>query len=1077
MKHLVLLIFSILTLSCFCQNQPPVSMPDTVQVVEQVPFFINVKANDYDPDGDEFHIYDCGPSYSTAAQIEIVNDMIRLKTYPEKEDVYAWYTLYDGQAFSTHCYITVTVLPNPELPVAVDDEVQLPELVPSQINILGNDFDPDGDNFKIHSVPIMVNCQVNINDDSLSVTVTPQLSSTEFYFSYNLIEKNTSESFISHRAYVSGTTMPNPDIPVITPDLATATGGISITIDVLSNDYDNQNDQIEVSEFTQPQHGTLSLDNNLFYYTPALSYKGEDFFEYSIRETANTGIYTKFARVTIDVSKNPGCPVGVPDYASTMTGKEVFIDVLPNDYDPNNDAFEIMDIQGGTVADNKIRYKSSYIQFHADTIYYRIVESNNPESFSEWTPVYITLDVNPALPVAVADTIWVSSGIPVSLKPLANDIPNGADTLILRYYSSNQQGHWGAATIVNDTFYYRPAYQANGTDRFRYSIWSSTEPVLAVGEIVIFCESKYYDSLQISNINAGVNGSGPLFYRFCEIPGGDFIGVDPPWAEELTAHFRYPKGAITSTIFSSSMWAGGLSSQDVLHLSSDNRMGPGGSLAALQPGPVAKLYDTAFQKRYARTWKVSREQVEFHRNNYWNPTYTPPEAILNWPANGLAENGEATILAPFYDRDADGVYDCRNGDYPLIRGDETIFIMYNDDIDNGNMEVEPVKLEVHAMVYGFANPSDTAEYNSVFVHYDFINRSNETYHDFYIGASTDIDIGSATDDNIGSDVTNGAFYAYNGKPTDGEGQYWAYGEDPPAQGVVILAGPFKDTDNIDNQNIACSESINGLNYGNGIKDDERLGMSYFMSKGGYVGPGPYKLGPLYTEDYYLLQGKWYDGSRLSYGGNGHVTVGAVGPDARYMYPGDSDPFNWGTNCQPPNGNYNTNGKFWTYPEAGNNPGDKRGLASMGPITFRPGQMQELELAFCVGQSTPGVPGSALENLLKNIKSLREKVTGGEIIEPNDLLGYQPSAGPSEDFRIYPNPATELLTIEGPYLKDNAYSRYTIFNILGTKVTEGRLTNQPDKSAQTINISNLKPGVYLLRIHTPQHSRVVKFIRK
>jgi hypothetical protein len=60
-------------------------------------------------------------------------------------------------------------------------------------------------------------------------------------------------------------------------------------------------------------------------------------------------------------------------------------------------------------------------------------------------------------------------------------------------------------------------------------------------------------------------------------------------------------------------------------------------------------------------------------------------------------------------------------------------------------------------------------------------------------------------------------------------------------------------------------------------------------------------------------------------------------------------------------------------------------------------------------------------------------------------------------KVYPNPASEYLTIE---LADNTQNAtYTIFNQLGKPVLSGNITNQP------INCNNLSTGVYLLIIRT------------
>lgn len=1061
------------------QNQPPVGVNDTVEVMEQIPILIDVKANDYDPDGDPFWIFDIGLSNSNSATIDIVDDKLWFKSNPEYTYIRPWYQLYDGgNSLSSKTYVYATILPNPNLPVASEDTIELMQLIPQQVDIMVNDYDPNGNDFKIYSVESSYTCAVTVNEDSLSVTVIPQTFGNEYSFWYRIIEKNTGDLFISHNAKVSGNLIPNPDMPVITTDEATATGGIESVIDVLANDYDNQGDPIEVAGFTQPTNGSVTLINNKFYYTPSLSFEGLDAFTYVIREVADTNIYTNYAWVNITVAKNANCPFGISDFANSMTGFEVIIDVMNNDYDNNGDAFEIKDIEGGTkTADNKIKYKSSFFQLNSDTIHYRICETGNPDSYSEWTPVYITLATNPDLPVAVADTIWTKGGIPVSIMPLANDIKNNCDTLIMYYYPSDdpQQKHWGKVDVVKDTFNFLPIYQANGTDRFRYRIRSSTTAHLAMGEIVIICESKFYDSLQISNINAGVNGGSFLFSRYAELPGVGLYYSPPGW-ENFSSHFEFPKYSRKTTIFNSAIWAGGLDDQNVLHVAAERyKQGPDlGSGIDFQPGPIANHYNTDYLLRYLRTWKVSREEVEYHMNNFWKSGYEPPEAILNWPGNGNTSNGEAAILAPYFDNNSDGQYNCLDGDYPLIRGDETIFLMFNDNITHTESLGNPINLEVHAMVYGFGDPSDTAVYNSVFVHYDLFNRSNATYHNFYFGIFTDTDLGFHDDDYIGCNVANGSFYTYNGKPKDGDGQYWAYGENPPAQSVTILAGPYKDEDQLDNPAVACSESINGLNYGNGIVDDERIGMTGFMYFNNVNAPGPYMTDPTVAEHYYYyLQSKWKDGTPMIYGGNGHTMTGGVGPECKYIFTDDSDPLNWGTNCIQPNGGYNTNGKFWTESEVQNAPGDRRGVASVGPITFRPGQQQEIELAFTVGEASPGIPNSGLNNLFLNLADIQEQVIAGDIITPNNELGINQVNSSNFTFSVYPNPATDFITFNLTSYNNKSTSEFIIFNLYGQVVMKGLINNA---QREVLNIAQLNPGLYLIKVFNQNSGKIIKFIK-
>ena len=47
------------------------------------------------------------------------------------------------------------------------------------------------------------------------------------------------------------------------------------------------------------------------------------------------------------------------------------------------------------------------------------------------------------------------------------------------------------------------------------------------------------------------------------------------------------------------------------------------------------------------------------------------------------------------------------------------------------------------MAYAFNEPADSALNNTIFLHYQIINRSTDTYDSVYIGFFDDIDIGLA----------------------------------------------------------------------------------------------------------------------------------------------------------------------------------------------------------------------------------------------------------------------------------------------------------------------------------------------
>ncbi len=75
---------------------------------------------------------------------------------------------------------------------------------------------------------------------------------------------------------------------------------------------------------------------------------------------------------------------------------------------------------------------------------------------------------------------------------------------------------------------------------------------------------------------------------------------------------------------------------------------------------------------------------------------------------------------------------------------------------------------------------------------------------------------------------------------------------------------------------------------------------------------------------------------------------------------------------------------------------------------------------------------------------------------------------SDELGIYPNPASDILNIEG--LSSDKAS-YEIYTATGQKTAEGKV------SGNTITISRLTKGVYFLQLKDKDHTTLLKFIKK
>ena len=428
-----------------------------------------------------------------------------------------------------------------------------------------------------------------------------------------------------------------------------------------------------------------------------------------------------------------------------------------------------------------------------------------------------------------------------------------------------------------------------------------------------------------------------------------------------------PSTGSVSTIYQNSLWIGGLDNNDSLHIAATRHDQVG---IDFWSGPLHETdasTDIFTVMEYHHVWKVARADIEAL---IANPGGDIPDDILTWPA----------AYAPFIDVDGDGIYNPRNGDYPDILGDMALFCIYNDNYrfhsETGGRQLG---VEIHCMLYGFNAPDDEILNNTLFTRQWIYNRSANTYHDTYISSFTDIDIGNPNDDFTGCNVEHGYYYCYNSDDFDEDytSNYISmsgYGENIPAQIVMILGGPNMDPDGFDNPkydsngNQIVDESINGLGFGDGIVDNERIGMTSYYSH-----YNPYSPSPVIPEDsnyYNVMKCLKPDGQPIEFGGDGFV--GVVGPVCKFMYPFDSDTLNWGTGGVMPNGGFNQNGYYWSE-ETGNNggpntPGDRRCLGSMGPFTFESGAVHVIDRAYVTCWFTNGFDRLEMDEWAMYIKN-------------------------------------------------------------------------------------------------------------
>lgn len=513
------------------------------------------------------------------------------------------------------------------------------------------------------------------------------------------------------------------------------------------------------------------------------------------------------------------------------------------------------------------------------------------------------------------------------------------------------------------------------------------------------------------------------------------------------------------TIFTSTLWIGGVDGTGAVHLAAERYAQAGNDFEA---GPVADLYDSSSVALYNNLWKVNRAEIEDWLAN--TSTQNPPQSVLDWPALGrnTAPYNEGQFLAPFVDVNGDGLYNPQTDhDYPDFKGDQAVFFMFNDaKYPNFESGGQSFGAEVRGLAYGYDCPEDSALNQTLFIHYEITNRSPYDYSDVYIGLWNDFDIGCGQDDYVGSDPLRNLFFAYNGDDNDVDcmGSI-GYNANVAAQGVRILSGVGMDDDSQDNQpGVGVGEYANGFGFGDGITDNEKLGLTSFMYHNNAAGPTG---DPSIAIDYYsMLRGIWKDGSEIAYGGNGYDPSNPNAIPARFMFPGASDTLNYSTFGVP--------SSPWSEASAGNMSGDRRGLGSMGPFSMAADQTVEFDIAYVFAQSSLG--NTASVEKMKAYSDHIQALFDGEMESTCYNLPTLSVENVEEktNWSIYPNPSNGLVTISSE--NQEPFSVH-VFNAQGALVAD--FTSSV--STETIDLSNMSSGIYFIKTASESTSQIQKLI--
>ena len=381
--------------------------------------------------------------------------------------------LSDAAAVSNACGYDVTVrtedLPTTtatnQAPKAVADSATAAYGQSVRIDVLSNDSDPDNDTLTVQSFTNPAHGTVS-KDSQNVLTYTPAIGfSGADSFTYTISDGKGHTAVATVNLIVNA---PSNRAPTALADTATTTYGTQVTIQVLSNDTDPDNDLLTLIDNTNGTNGTVSFSDSAITYKPNAGFSGEDSFSYTITDGHG---HTAIGQVKVTVGAAPNrAPTAVTDTVTTNYGAAITINALSNDTDPENDTLTVTgntQASNGTVtrSGNTFTYTPRSGFSGADSFSYTISDGKGNAATGL---VNVTVGAAPnRAPTAVTDTVTTNYGAAITINALSNDTDPENDTLTV---TGNTQASNGTVTRSGNTFTYTPRSGFSGADSFSYTI-------------------------------------------------------------------------------------------------------------------------------------------------------------------------------------------------------------------------------------------------------------------------------------------------------------------------------------------------------------------------------------------------------------------------------------------------------------------------------------------------------------------------------------------------------------------------------------------------------------------------------
>jgi hypothetical protein len=356
-------------------------------------------------------------------------------------------------------YVGAVIQKNP--PEADDGSVTTEEDTPVSITLEGSD--PDGDKLTYTVVTCPSHGSLSGIAPNLTYTPDPDFSGPD-----SLTFKVSDETADSAAATVSITVKAVNDSPAVDDDRVTTEEDTpAAAIDVLANDSDIDDDPLEITEVTQGENGSVTInDDNTLSYSPDADFSGTDSFTYTVCDGAG-GSDTATVNVTVEAANDSP----TANDGRVTVEEDTPVSITLSGSDPDGDSLDYNVVDGpshGSLSGTapNVTYTPNPDFNGSDRFTFKVGDGT---SDSDAATVSITVTAVNDKPTAADDRATTEEESPTAaIDVLANDSDIDDDPLEI---TAVTQGGNGSVTInADNTLSYSPRADFSGTDSFTYTV-------------------------------------------------------------------------------------------------------------------------------------------------------------------------------------------------------------------------------------------------------------------------------------------------------------------------------------------------------------------------------------------------------------------------------------------------------------------------------------------------------------------------------------------------------------------------------------------------------------------------------